>query len=138
MMVDAVAMQLVRAPASFDVILTLNLYGDILADLAAGLVGGAGLVAGGNYGDGVAMFEPAHGSAPKYAGLDRADPVGAVLSGALMLRHLGETDAASRVEHAVATVIATGKDLTPDLAALAPGAASVGTAAMTRAIVDEL
>lgn len=131
-LVDLAAAHLVRCPERFDVILTSNLYGDILSDLAAGLVGSVGLVPGGNYGDGLAMFEAAHGSAPRHAGRDRANPVAAILTGALMLRHLGEEEAARRIEQAVARVIADGRQVTYDIAR-SPDAV-VGTASAAAAI----
>jgi isocitrate dehydrogenase (NAD+) len=92
-----------------------NLYGDIVSDLAAGLVGGLGVAPGANIGERAAVFEPVHGSAPKYAGQDKANPTALILSGALMLRHLGETDAADRVESAIRAVIAEGQTTTYDL-----------------------
>jgi isocitrate dehydrogenase (NAD+) len=113
--VDTAAAQLVRRPGIFDVVLTTNLYGDILADVAAAVVGGVGTVAGANFGDGIAVFEAAHGSAPRHAGLNRANPIAAILCGALLLRHLGEDNAAARVEAAVAAVVVEGRTLTYDL-----------------------
>ena len=91
-------MQLVQKPELYDVLVLPNLYGDIVSDLAAGLVGGLGVAPGANIGETAAVFEPVHGSAPKYAGQDKANPTALILSGALMLRHLGETEAAERVE----------------------------------------
>ena len=135
--VDLVAMRLVRSPSAFDVLVTLNLYGDVLSDLAAGLTGGVGLAPGANFGDELAVFEPAHGSAPKYAGQDRADPIAAVLSAALMLRHLGEGAAADRVEAAVAAVLASGTVRTQDLVG-EEGTPASGTRAMTSAITEQL
>jgi isocitrate dehydrogenase (NAD+) len=137
-LVDNAAMRLVRHPTTFDVLLTGNLYGDILADLAAAVVGGVGLVPGANFGPSAAVFEAAHGTAPKYAGQDRANPVALVLSGALMLRHLGEQEAASRVENAVASVLSEGRATTADLAAHDSRYPAVGTREMTRAIVASL
>lgn len=103
--VDAVALLLVTDPRRFQVIVTDNLFGDILSDLIAGLVGGVGFAPSGNIHPGrVSLFEPVHGSAPDIAGTGRANPIGAILSVAMMLRHLGESDAAERVEHAVSTV----------------------------------
>ena len=93
--VDLVAMQLVRDPARFDVLVIVNMYGDILSDLAAGLTGGIGFAPEANFGDDLAVFEPAHGSAPKYAHEDRANPIAAILSGAMLARHLGEDATAS-------------------------------------------
>ena len=108
-------MQLVQKPELYDVLVLPNLYGDIVSDLAAGLVGGLGVAPGANIGDKAAVFEPVHGSAPKYAGQNRANPTALILSGALMLRHLGETAAADRVESAVRDVIAEGSTVTYDL-----------------------
>ena len=107
--VDNMCMQLVQKPELYDVLVLPNLYGDIVSDLAAGLVGGLGVAPGANIGLEAAVFEPVHGSAPKYAGLDVANPTALILSGALMLRHLGELDAAVRVETAVRDVIAEGR-----------------------------
>jgi isocitrate dehydrogenase (NAD+) len=130
--VDNMCMQLVQKPDLYDVLVLPNLYGDIVSDLAAGLVGGLGVAPGANIGTHAAVFEPVHGSAPKYAGQDRADPTAMILSGVLMLRHLGETDAAERVEGALRDVLADGRHVTYDLG----GAA--GTSEMARAIVDRL
>jgi isocitrate dehydrogenase (NAD+) len=113
--VDNMCMQLVQKPELYDVLVLPNLYGDIVSDLAAGLVGGLGVAPGANIGDNAAVFEPVHGSAPKYAGQNKANPTALMLSGALMLRHLGETDAAVRVEEAVRAVIAEGTTVTYDL-----------------------
>jgi isocitrate dehydrogenase (NAD+) len=113
--VDNMCMQLVQKPELYDVLVCPNLYGDIVSDLAAGLVGGLGVAPGANIGEKAAVFEPVHGSAPKYAGQDKANPTALILSGALMLRHLGETDAAERVETAVRDVIAEGITVTGDL-----------------------
>jgi isocitrate dehydrogenase (NAD+) len=113
--VDNMCMQLVQKPELYDVLVCPNLYGDIVSDLAAGLVGGLGVAPGANIGEKAAVFEPVHGSAPKYAGQDKANPTALILSGALMLRHLGETDAAERVETAVRDVIAEGITVTSDL-----------------------
>jgi isocitrate dehydrogenase (NAD+) len=113
--VDNMCMQLVQKPELYDVLVLPNLYGDIVSDLAAGLVGGLGVAPGANIGDAAAVFEPVHGSAPKYAGQDKANPTALILSGALMLRHLGETEAGDRVESAVREVIAEGTTVTYDL-----------------------
>jgi isocitrate dehydrogenase (NAD+) len=113
--VDNMCMQLVQKPELYDVLVLPNLYGDIVSDLAAGLVGGLGVAPGANIGDRAAVFEPVHGSAPKYAGQNKANPTALILSGALMLRHLGETQAADRVESAVRDVIADGATVTYDL-----------------------
>ncbi|HEX2843959.1 MAG TPA: isocitrate/isopropylmalate family dehydrogenase, partial [Candidatus Limnocylindria bacterium] len=113
--VDNMCMQLVQKPELYDVLVLPNLYGDIVSDLAAGLVGGLGVAPGANIGEKAAVFEPVHGSAPKYAGQNKANPTALILSGALMLRHLGETDAADAVETATREVIAAGETVTYDL-----------------------
>src|SRR5688572_3856877 len=130
--VDNMCMQLVQKPELYDVLVLPNLYGDIVSDLAAGLVGGLGVAPGANIGTEAAVFEPVHGSAPKYAGLDKANPTALILSGALMLRHLGYPDEADRVETAVRDVIAEGKATTSDLGGTA------GTAAFADAVVERL
>jgi homoisocitrate dehydrogenase len=129
--VDAAAMKLVRDPASFDVLVSTNLFGDILSDLMAGLVGGLGLAPSANIGDRYALFEPVHGSAPDIAGKGIANPCASILTAALMLFHLGEMEAAERIERAVDAVLAEGP-LTPDLG----GKASTGEVAA--AVVDAL
>jgi len=113
--VDNMCMQLVQKPELYDVMVLPNLYGDIVSDLCAGLVGGLGVAPGANIGTEASVFEPVHGSAPKYAGLNKANPTALLLSGVLMLRHLGEQDAAVRVETALREVIAEGKHTTYDL-----------------------
>ncbi|MBA2634502.1 MAG: isocitrate/isopropylmalate dehydrogenase family protein [Chloroflexi bacterium] len=113
--VDNMCMQLVQKPELYDVLVLPNLYGDIVSDLAAGLVGGLGVAPGANIGERAAVFEPVHGSAPKYAGQNKANPTALILSGALMLRHLGELAAADAVESAVRAVIAAGETTTYDL-----------------------
>jgi isocitrate dehydrogenase (NAD+) len=113
--VDNMAMQLVQKPQLYDVLVMPNLYGDILSDLCAGLVGGLGLVPGANIGDEAALFEPVHGSAPKYAGKNRANPAAMILAAVLMLDYLGEKDAARRIETALAAQIKDGQVVTPDL-----------------------
>src|ERR671923_1776768 len=113
--VDNMCMQLVQKPDLYDVLVCPNLYGDIVSDLAAGLVGGLGVAPGANIGERAAVFEPVHGSAPKYAGLNKANPTALILSGVLMLRHLGHPDAAQRVERALRAVIADGRSTTYDL-----------------------
>ncbi len=128
-LIDALAMHLVRAPQQFDVLLAPFQYGDILADLCAGLVGGLGLVPGASFGERAAFFEAAHGSAPKYAGLDRVNPTALILSGALLLDHLGETEAAASVRAATKAVIEERRSTTYDLGG------SATTSEMTDAIV---
>lgn len=129
-LVDALAMHLVRDPARYDVLLAPFQYGDILADLCAGLAGGLGMAPGASFGDDAALFEAAHGSTPKYAGRDVANPCAVILSGALLLDHIGEPAAACRVRAAVADVVAAGTTTTRDLGGTA------GTRAMTDAIAD--
>jgi len=130
--VDNMCMQLVQKPEQYDVLVAPNLYGDIISDLAAGLVGGLGVAPGANIGTEAAVFEPVHGSAPKYAGQNKANPTALILSGVLMLRHLGETAAANRVETALRDVIAEGRDVTYDLGGTA------GTSEMADAIIARL
>jgi isocitrate dehydrogenase (NAD+) len=115
MHIDHLSMRLTRSPGDFDLLLLPNLYGDILSDLVAGLVGGLGLAPGANLGWEYAVFEPVHGSAPDITGTGRANPVAMILSGAMMLRHLGEGTAARSVEVAVDTVLSDGRVRTPDL-----------------------
>jgi isocitrate dehydrogenase (NAD+) len=133
--VDNMCMQLVQKPELYDVIVLPNLYGDILSDLCAGLVGGLGVAPGANIGAHGSLFEPTHGSAPKYKGQDKVNPVATMLSGVLMLRHLGEAEAADRMEAAIAWVIAQGRDVTYDLMPLDQAATAVGTKRMAEAIV---
>jgi len=129
--VDNMCMQLVQKPELYDVLVLPNLYGDIVSDLAAGLVGGLGVAPGANIGEQAAVFEPVHGSAPKYAGQNKANPTALILSGALMLRHLGETAAADAVESAVREVVAEGTTVTYDLGGSA-GTRQFGEAVATR------
>ena len=136
MLVDAICMELVRKPQTFDVLVLPNLYGDIISDLCAGLVGGIGIAPGANIGDEVAIFEPTHGSAPKYAGQNKVNPMAMMLSGVMMLRHLGENDSADRMESAIVEVLAEGKDVTYDLK-LDPRAA-VGTSQVADAVIAKL
>lgn len=137
-LVDAMCMQLVQRPEAFDVMVMPNLYGDILSDLCAGLVGGLGVAPGANIGDGVALFEPTHGSAPKYKGQNRVNPTALILSGMLMLRHIGEKEAADKLERAVAAVIAEGKEVTYDMKADRNDPTAVGTKEMADAIIAKM
>jgi isocitrate dehydrogenase (NAD+) len=137
-LVDAMCMQLVQKPELYDVLVMPNLYGDILSDLCAGLVGGLGIAPGANIGEEVAVFEAIHGSAPKYAGQNKVNPTALILSGVLMLRHLGETAAADRVERAVAAVIAEGKHVTYDMKPDRTDPTAVGTKEMAEAIVARM
>jgi isocitrate dehydrogenase (NAD+) len=130
--VDNMCMQLVQKPDLYDVLVLPNLYGDIVSDLAAGLVGGLGVAPGANIGVDAAVFEPVHGSAPKYAGLDKANPTALILSGCLMLRHLGEQAAAERVERALRAVIAEGRAVTYDMGG------DAGTSAFADAIIERI
>jgi len=136
--VDNMCMQLVQKPELYDVLVLPNLYGDILSDLCAGLVGGLGVAPGANIGDDVALFEAVHGSAPKYAGLNKVNPTAMILSGVLMLRHLNECDAADRLEKALSDVVAEGKDVTYDLKPDRKDPTSVGTSQMADAIIARL
>jgi isocitrate dehydrogenase (NAD+) len=129
--VDNMCMQLVQKPELYDVLVLPNLYGDIVSDLAAGLVGGLGVAPGANIGEKAAVFEPVHGSAPKYAGQNKANPTALILSGALMLRHLGELAAADAVESAVREVIAARETVTYDLGGTA-GTREFGQAVAAR------
>jgi isocitrate dehydrogenase (NAD+) len=113
--IDALCMRLARNPQQYDVIVLPNLYGDIVSDLCAGLVGGLGVAPGANIGDNIAIFEPTHGSAPKYAGQNKVNPMAMMLSATMMLRHLGETETADKLEKAIADVIAEDKSVTYDL-----------------------
>ena len=136
--VDNMAMQLVQYPHEYDVLVLPNLYGDILSDLAAGLVGGLGLAPGANLGDNIALFEATHGSAPKYAGLNKINPMAMMLSGMMMLRHLGETYAANMLEGAIAQTIKEGKSVTYDMKADRNDPTAVGTSEVADAVVEKL
>jgi isocitrate dehydrogenase (NAD+) len=136
--VDNMCMQLVQRPREYDVLVMPNLFGDIVSDLASGLVGGLGVAPGANYGASLAVFEPVHGSAPKYTGQNKVNPTATILSGALMLHYLGERDAARRVQDAVAAVIAKGKYVTYDLKPSRDDPTAVGTQEMADAIIAAL
>ena len=136
--VDNMCMQLVQKPELYDVLVLPNLYGDIVSDLCAGLVGGLGVAPGANIGDDCAVFEATHGSAPKYKGLNKVNPTALILSGVLMLRHIGETDAADRLERAVAGVIAEGRYVTYDMKSDRDDPTAVGTSEMADAIIARL
>tara|TARA_B100001971_G_C18223010_1_gene558451 strand:- start:784 stop:1872 length:1089 start_codon:yes stop_codon:yes gene_type:complete len=136
--VDNMTMQLVKKPQQFDVVVTPNLYGDIISDLCAGLVGGLGLAPGANIGDNAALFEPTHGSAPKYKGQNKANPMAMMLSGVMMLHHIGEKDAACRLEKAIADVITEGKNVTYDLKPDTEQAQAVGTSQVADAVIEKL
>jgi len=136
--VDNMCMQLVQKPELYDVLVLPNLYGDIISDLCAGLVGGLGVAPGANFGDDGAVFEAVHGSAPKYKGLNKVNPAALILSGALMLDHLGEKQAAKNLENAVAAVIREGRYVTYDLKPRRDDPAAVGTREMGNAIIRKL
>ena len=137
-LVDATCMQLVLRPREFDVLVLPNLYGDILSDLCAGLIGGLGVAPGANIGDGIAVFEAVHGSAPKYAGLNKVNPTAMILSGVLLLQHVGEQEAADRLQGAVERVLREGKSVTYDLKADRNDPSAVGTKEMTDAVIERL
>ena len=137
-LIDNMCMQLVQKPELYDVLLTENLYGDILSDLCAGLVGGLGVAPGANIGEDGAVFEATHGSAPKYKGLNKVNPTALILSGKMMLDHLGEHEAASRLQQAVADVIEEGKDVTYDLKPERTDPTAVGTQEMAEAICKKM
>ena len=130
-LIDNMCMQLVQKPHLYDVITLPNLYGDILSDLCAGLVGGLGVAPGANFGKDIAVFEAVHGSAPKYKGMNKVNPVALILSAKLMLEHLGEESAAARLEKAVAGVIAEGRNVTYDLGGTA-GTKEIGEAIISK------
>jgi len=136
--VDNMTMQLVKNPQQFDIIVTPNLYGDIISDLCAGLVGGLGLAPGANVGDSAALFEPTHGSAPRYRGQNKVNPMAMMLSGAMMLRYIGEKRNADRLENAIASIIAEGKNVTYDLKPEAERDRAVGTSQVADAVIEKL
>ncbi|MDH4101290.1 MAG: isocitrate/isopropylmalate dehydrogenase family protein [Nitrospirota bacterium] len=136
--VDNMCMQLVQKPELYDVIVLPNLYGDIVSDLAAGLIGGLGMAPGGNIGTHGACFEPTHGSAPKYKGLNKVNPMAMMLSGVMMLTYLGEKDAAHRLEKAIASVIEEGKDVTYDMKPTPTDPTAVGTSQVADAIINRM
>jgi isocitrate dehydrogenase (NAD+) len=137
--VDNMCMQLVQKPELYDVLVCPNLYGDVVSDLCAGLVGGLGVAPGANIGELGAVFEPVHGSAPKYAGQNKVNPTAAMLSGVMMLRYLDEMDAAERLENAIAAVIAEGKQVTYDLkSGRSDDPTAAGTSDFADAVVEKL
>ncbi len=137
-LIDNMCMQLVQKPELYDVLVLPNLYGDIISDLCAGLAGGLGVAPGANIGKDIALFEPVHGSAPKYKGKNKVNPTAMILSGVLMLRYLGEKEAAKKLENAVAAVIAEGKDVTYDLKPNRDDPTAVGTSEMADAIIKKI
>ena len=136
--VDNLSMQLVTRPNNFDVLVLPNLYGDIVSDLCAGLIGGLGVAPGANLGEDIALFEPVHGSAPKYTGMNKVNPTAMILSGVMMLRYIGEDKAASKLERAVMDVIKEGKSVTYDLKKDRNDPSAVSTSAMADAIIEKI
>jgi isocitrate dehydrogenase (NAD+) len=136
--VDNMCMQLVQRPEEYDVLVLPNLYGDVLSDLAAGMIGGLGVAPGANFGESAAVFEPTHGSAPKYTGMNKVNPIAQMLSGVLMLRHLEERGAADRLEGAIAAVIAEGKSVTYDMKPNRDDPTAVGTSDVADAVIEKL
>lgn len=136
--IDDLCAQLVQRPHQFDVLVLPNLYGDIISDLCAGLVGGLGVAPGANIGHGIAVFEPTHGSAPKYAGQNKVNPLAAILSGIMMLQYLGEVRGASNLEAAVKAVVVEGRSVTYDLKPDRDDPSAVGTSQMAEAIIKKL
>jgi isocitrate dehydrogenase (NAD+) len=136
--VDNMCMQLTQRPGEYDVLVCPNLFGDILSDLCSGLVGGLGVAPGANFGQEIAVFEPVHGSAPKYTGQNKVNPTATILSGVLMLRHLGEMQAAQRVQDAVVAVIGQGQSVTYDLKPVREDPTAVGTQEMADAIIQAM
>lgn len=136
--VDNMCMQLVQRPELYDVLVLPNLYGDIISDLSAGLIGGLGVAPGANIGSDYAVFEPVHGSAPKYAGQNKVNPMAMMFSAVMMLRHLCEREAAQRLEKAIASVIAEGKNVTYDLKPRPDDHTSVGTSQVADAVIEKL
>jgi isocitrate dehydrogenase (NAD+) len=136
--VDNMCMQLVQRPEEYDVLVLPNLYGDIVSDLAAGMIGGLGMAPGANFGEDAAIFEPTHGSAPKYAGQNKVNPMAMMLSGMLMLRHLEETEAAEQLEGAIADVIREGESVTYDMKPSRDDPTAVGTSEVAAAIIERM
>ena len=136
--IDNMCMQLVQKPELYDVLVTENLYGDILSDLAAGLIGGLGMAPGANISKEYAVFEATHGSAPKYKGLNKVNPLAMMLSGVMMLRHLGEAEAADKVDHAIASVVEEGKDVTYDMKPSPDDPSAATTSGVADAIIAKM
>jgi isocitrate dehydrogenase (NAD+) len=137
-LVDNMTMQLVQRPENYDVLVLPNLYGDILSDLCAGLIGGLGVAPGANFGDDLAVFEPVHGSAPRYAGQNKVNPMAMMFSAVMMLRYLGEASAADRLEQAMAAVIREGRSVTYDMKPHRDDPTAVGTSQVADAIIEKL
>jgi isocitrate dehydrogenase (NAD+) len=136
--IDNLCNQLVSRPEEYDVVVLPNLYGDIVSDLGAGMIGGLGMAPGGNIGDDYAVFEATHGSAPKYKGMNKVNPMALMLSGVMMLRHLGEQDACRRMESAIAAVIEEGKSVTYDMKPTRDDPTAVGTSDVADAIIEKM
>jgi isocitrate dehydrogenase (NAD+) len=136
--VDNMTMQLVQRPEEYDVLVCPNLYGDVVSDLCAGMIGGLGMAPGANFGEGIAIFEPTHGSAPKYAGQNKVNPMAQILSGMLMLRHLGELAAADRLERAITELIREGENLTYDMKPTRDDPTAVGTSEVADALIERM
>ncbi len=136
--IDNMCMQLVQKPELYDILVLPNLYGDVVSDLAAGLIGGLGLAPGANIGDEFAVFEATHGSAPKYKGLNKVNPMAMILSGILMLRHLGENEAAERLDNAVSSVIKEGKSVTYDMKPFPDDPTAAATSEVADAIISKI
>ncbi|MEE8328785.1 MAG: isocitrate/isopropylmalate dehydrogenase family protein [Thermodesulfovibrionia bacterium] len=136
--VDNMCMQLVQKPGLYDVLVLPNLYGDIVSDLAAGLIGGLGLAPGANIGDEFAVFEATHGSAPRYKGLNKVNPMAMILSGVMMLRHIGEVTAAEKLDNALASVIKEGKSVTYDIKSTPDDASAATTSEVADAIIKKI
>ena len=136
--VDNMCMQLVQKPEQYDVLVLPNLYGDIISDLSAGLIGGLGVAPGANIGSQYAVFEPVHGSAPKYAGQNKVNPMAMMFSGVMMLRHLEERSAAARLEQALMQVLAEGKYVTYDLKPRPDDPTAVGTSQVADAVIERI
>ena len=138
LLVDALCMQLVRIPETFDVLVFPNLYGDIVSDVGAGLIGGLGVAPGANFGNEMAVFEPTHGSAPPLKGLNKANPTAMMLSAVMMLQHLGEADAAAKMEQAIMAVLGEGKDVTADLKPAPDDPTAASTSGYTDAVIAKM
>jgi isocitrate dehydrogenase (NAD+) len=136
--VDNMTMQLVQRPEEYDVLVCPNLYGDVVSDLCAGMIGGLGVAPGANFGEGIAIFEPTHGSAPKYTGQNKVNPLAQILSGMLMLRHLGELTAADRLELAITELIREGDAVTYDMKPTRDDPTAVGTSEVADALIERM
>jgi isocitrate dehydrogenase (NAD+) len=136
--IDNLCNQLVSRPEEYDVVVLPNLYGDIVSDLGAGMIGGLGMAPGGNIGDEYSVFEATHGSAPKYKGMNKVNPMALMLSGVMMLRHLAEQDAARRMESAIAAVIEEGKSVTYDMKPTRDDPTAVGTSDVAAAVIEKM